>query len=416
MTPEQLERLRRAASGPMVANTQIRRPAPSGYPTTDVTSPRPVLQMPSGFSGILSQQSAPTTTNTSPPPGRKTLGERATGLLSQIGRAIYGDDEITRLRRQSAFQAMTLSPNQALITSNAAQIKNLQDQELLRKQASAFAEYLRGEGRYAEADLVERNPEVLNALSGQIFGGRAYNSAPQVDPKTGQIFYTRLTADGTPERIDVPGAMGLTAEQEATRAAEEAALVKGYERIAQEAADFYAELQRAAVQASQFRPKLVALKQMAEQVNTGLYQDAFLTAKMLFGVDVNDQVVLNAELMGLAQDILNQQTGTKTDFDFQVAVAQSASLDKPQEANIKLINAMIKRQEEAMLFGDQAREVYDPADPAKLLEMRFSPTKQDIELADQGQVAVEGSIVRNDETGEELILRNGQWVPYTGVE
>lgn len=82
--------------------------------------------------------------NTAPAPARKTLGERATGLLSQIGRAIYGEDDITRLRRQNAFQAMTLNPNQALITSNAAQIQKLQEQELLRQQGEAAANVLMG--------------------------------------------------------------------------------------------------------------------------------------------------------------------------------------------------------------------------------------------------------------------------------
>ena len=81
--------------------------------------------------------------NTAPAPARKTLGERATGLLSQIGRAIYGEDDITRLRRQNAFQAMTLNPNQALITSNAAQIQNLQEKELLKQMGMVGAEQIR---------------------------------------------------------------------------------------------------------------------------------------------------------------------------------------------------------------------------------------------------------------------------------
>lgn len=61
------------------------------------------------------------------------------GALQGAGKAIYGDDDITRLRRQNAFQAMTLNPNQALITSNAAQIQRLQDQELLMEMGRAGA-------------------------------------------------------------------------------------------------------------------------------------------------------------------------------------------------------------------------------------------------------------------------------------
>jgi len=71
------------------------------------------------------------------------LGRAVGPGLQQASRAIYGDDEITRLRRQNAFQAMTLNPNQALITSNAAQIQRLQDQELLNQMGMVGAEQIR---------------------------------------------------------------------------------------------------------------------------------------------------------------------------------------------------------------------------------------------------------------------------------
>lgn len=67
------------------------------------------------------------------------LGRAVGPGLQQASRAIYGDDEMTRLRRQNAFQAMTLNPNQALITANAAQIQNLQEQELLKEMGRAGA-------------------------------------------------------------------------------------------------------------------------------------------------------------------------------------------------------------------------------------------------------------------------------------
>lgn len=70
------------------------------------------------------------------------LGRAVGPGLQQASRAIYGDDEMTRLRRQNAFQAMTLNPNQALITANAAQIQKLQEQELLKEQGRAAANVL----------------------------------------------------------------------------------------------------------------------------------------------------------------------------------------------------------------------------------------------------------------------------------
>lgn len=137
--------------------------------------------------------------------------------LRQVSSAIYGNDDITRLRRQNAFQAMTLNPNQALITSNAAQIKNLQDQRLAMGQANATAQYLRGIGKNAEADLIEKNPEMASVVLGQQFT-KASTYAPQLDPTTGQYYVTVVDQDGVARRVDVPGAIGETPEQEAQRA------------------------------------------------------------------------------------------------------------------------------------------------------------------------------------------------------
>jgi len=97
------------------------------------------------------------------------LGRAVGPGLQQASRAIYGDDEITRLRRQNAFQAMTLNPNQALIAANQRQMEYLQGQELLKGQASRTAQWLRGmktdvANKYA--NYLEQNPDadVANVL------------------------------------------------------------------------------------------------------------------------------------------------------------------------------------------------------------------------------------------------------------
>lgn len=144
------------------------------------------------------------------------LGRAVGPGLQQASRAIYGPDEITRLRRQNAFQAMTLNPNQALITSNAAQIQNLQEQQLAMGQANATAQYLRSIGKYAEADLIERNPELASVVLGKEFTKES-TYAPQLDPTTGQYYVTVVDSNGVPRRVDVEGAKGETPEQKAQR-------------------------------------------------------------------------------------------------------------------------------------------------------------------------------------------------------
>ena len=92
------------------------------------------------------------------------LGRAVGPGLQQASRAIYGDDEMTRLRRQNAFQAMTLNPNQALIAANQRQMEYLQGQERAVEQANATAEVLRRAGREDLAKAIEANPQFAGVI------------------------------------------------------------------------------------------------------------------------------------------------------------------------------------------------------------------------------------------------------------
>ena len=160
-----------------------------------------------------------------------------------------------------------------------------------------------------------------------------------------------------------------------TSAAEEK---KFKEALGSEGAKIYTNLQKSAQQASAFLPRLRDLKKLAATVNTGTGAEIRLAAKKALGLDSSSMEELNAKLGELAQDILNQQTGTKTDFDFQNAVRQSASLGKTKEANALLIDALIDRQLDAVSFGDQAREAYERDGVKGVLDMRFTPQNKGI--------------------------------------
>lgn len=191
--------------------------------------------------------------------------------------------------------------------------------------------------------------------------------------------------------VQMVGQYGLTADEQVAHAgaqagASEAAKLEKQTRAAREKAfeevlgkeggKIYSSLQNAAREASAFLPKLVRLKDMAKAAETGAYAEAKMIAKKYLGMDVSSDETLNAELMGLAQDILNQQTGTKTDFDFQVAVKQAASLGKSPEANVALINALIARQEAAIKFGDMAQEALQRGGPQAVMGLRLGADPQ----------------------------------------
>lgn len=146
--------------------------------------------------------------------------------------------------------------------------------------------------------------------------------------------------------------------------------------LGREAAQRYSELQKAAQSASEFLPRLEDLQRLAAKVETGATAEIRMLAKRALGLDSANMEELNAKLGELAQDILNQQTGTKTDFDFQNAVRQSASLGKTPEANRRLIEALIERQRQAIRFGDMAIEALQQRGPQGILDLRYVPPQQ----------------------------------------
>jgi len=219
------------------------------------------------------------------------------------------------------------------------------------------------------------------------------------DPRTGKVETVSSPVDGA-----FVNKMGQTAEEQVGQKAREAAATKGAEAeveiqaaqtkayqdiLGREGGQVYADLQRAAQSASQFLPKLERLREMAAAANTGAYAQAKMMGKKYLGLDVSSDEAFNAELMGLAQDILNQQTGTKTDFDFRVAVEQSASMGKTPEANVMLINALIQRQQDAVRFGDLAREAMQRGGAQAVLDLRFTPETQGGGMSEQERAELE---------------------------
>lgn len=194
---------------------------------------------------------------------------------------------------------------------------------------------------------------------------------------TGQARLDALDAAEDAEIRQASGKAGA-AESAKQQAQIDAAMEKELNKfLGSEGAKVYRGLQQAAQEASAFLPKLNDIKRMIEGADTGAYAPTALAVGKYLGFDVSDQETLNAALMGLAQDILNQQTGTKTDFDFKVAVEQAASIGKSPKANMALIQALIDRQERAVQFGDMAAEAMQKGGAQGVLNMRYEPPKEE---------------------------------------
>jgi hypothetical protein len=148
--------------------------------------------------------------------------------------------------------------------------------------------------------------------------------------------------------------------------------------LGSDAGGVYAAARGAAQQASQVIPELLELQDAVSTVKTGKWSELRNSMKEWTGWgDVTDHQVLNAKLMGLAQDILAQQTGTKTDFDFQVAVEQVANMGNTPEANKLLIDELLKRQRKAVRFGEQVKSAYEEGGAQGVLDAQYKTKPED---------------------------------------
>ena len=304
------------------------------------------------------------------------------------------------------------------MSSWAATVENLPEEQF-QSAVRTRSENLRAQGRDSSHTdmLIDMDKETrANALLGvqladlstkERFGVQAQQDRQRqatqksfapitiINPETGEKRLVsptidNLTGEGTLSPFDVPSGFVIADEtDQESRSADLAAKIKEerekagikketvqdikfMEKLGEEASGIYAKLQKAAQDASRFIPRLEGLKKLSQEVRTGTGANISMIAKRVLGFEgAANMEVLNAQLGELAQDILNQQTGTKTDFDFENAVKQAASLGKTNEANAMLIDALINRQQEAVDFGNQAKKAYKESGVKGILDMRY---------------------------------------------
>ena len=283
----------------------------------------------------------------------------------------------------NAYKALQSGDVEGLKTKGASFIQDMERMGVLKgingsagSKAFAPVPMADEEGNFTGYGMPTFNPDTgasgLNPISAP--GGSGFaNPSTLAGDKAAATERAKLGAqlDIKPE---IEGAVTKAKGAAETTAASEKRFA---EKIGEEGASIYSNLQQAAQSASEFIPRLQSLRDLAYQVETGTGAEIKLAAKKALGIDSADMEELNAKLGELAQDILNQQTGTKTDFDFENAVRQSAALGKTPEANARLINAMIDRQQQAIYFADQAKKAYDKGGVKAILDMRYDSAPAD---------------------------------------
>ena len=150
-----------------------------------------------------------------PPPAEKP------GMMDRIRGGLK--DPATMAGLAAAFNQMTLNPNPQL----QKRASDLMALRAARQESNQTVDYLRSQGRDDLADMVQANPamaaEVLKGLATAQSGGYMSKTVGgvQTDQETGQMFTVRMNPNSqTIERVNVPGAYGLTEAEKQTAALE----------------------------------------------------------------------------------------------------------------------------------------------------------------------------------------------------
>jgi hypothetical protein len=199
------------------------------------------------------------------------------------------------------------------------------------------------------------------------------------------------------EEVEVRGefadVQGVTASQKATQAADiarstaqakadvgkrsarelEAEKKKGATSI-----EIESGIVKAAQQARRTRPKVARVREALNFIETGKLAEA----KSILGpfiplLNIEDEQVMQSEITAFVLDTLNEQSGTKTDFDFKKAAEASASLGKSTKANKRILDILIQNLDRASEEENQFVNFVD-IEKGDALRFRFEPKASEL--------------------------------------
>lgn len=135
---------------------------------------------------------------------------------------------------------------------------------------------------------------------------------------------------------------------------------------------------KAAQQARRTRPKVARVREALNFIETGKLAEA----KSILGpfiplLNIEDEQVMQSEITAFVLDTLNEQSGTKTDFDFKKAAEASASLGKSTEANKRILDILIQNLDRASEEEDQFVNFVD-IEKGDALRFRFEPKASEL--------------------------------------
>lgn len=138
-------------------------------------------------------------------------------------------------------------------------------------------------------------------------------------------------------------------------------------------------INKAAIQSRSTRPAVVAVRTALESIDTGKAAQAkAVLGPYIPGLDTSDEEVMQSQITQFVLDTLNQQTGTKTDFDFKKASEASASLGKTTAANKQILDILIKNLDRTIDEQNQFKQFSKQGGKAE--DFKFSDSETEDRL------------------------------------
>ena len=121
--------------------------------------------------------------------------------------------------------------------------------------------------------------------------------------------------------------------------------------------------------------KLVRAREIFAGISTSGIKGKFIDLAQFFGIEIGENADFQLARRLMGAEVLNQLTlltGTKTDFEYKKIEELNASTAKGKEANLAIIDDMLKRYENMIGFGEDAalQRAQDRGDPKTDLSVK----------------------------------------------
>jgi hypothetical protein len=226
---------------------------------------------------------------------------------------------------------------------------------------------------YRPQVIVDRNTlqtrvQYVNETTGQV-----------ISPEDAAKLNLKLTTTGIATAPQAAAAQGTIAKQTEIGRGEGqqqvAAGVEEQKKLGQQKANLLQEYRDSAKNASKKIKTITELDMALADINTGKIPAAYAKLKNTFGFDASGFENADAAVFTAAKEVLSQETGTKTDFDFTATVDTLANSGRHKEAN-RLIIERLRRNaqydiENSRAFNRWRNKGNDPLDYVDIDYLEF---------------------------------------------